>query len=210
VYWFLKRVLLGPLFWLLFRPKVEGREHLPREGAAILAANHLCSPDAFLVGLVAPRPVAFGAKAELFQWRGPAGKLLRWALLQLRQMPVDRSGGRAGLTFVAQAVAALEAGEVVGIFPEAGFSPDGRLYNAYTGVARIAFDAKASIVPIGLVYPTKWWQRTRVVVGEPLPPEAPLSEVSPVRYLTEAVTEQLALLTGQPRAYVRLRAPKRS
>lgn len=201
MYWFLKWALCGPLLWLLARPRVEGRHNLPKCGGAILAANHLNVLDALLIGLITPRPVAFGAKAELFRKKGIVGKLLRSILLGMRQMPVDRSGGRAAQSFIDQAVARIRAGGLVGIFPEGAFSPDGRLYKARTGVGRIALRAKAPVVPVGLIYPSKWWRRTRIVIGVPLRTDAiddgRQREHTAAVALTEAVMTQIARLSGQ-------------
>lgn len=130
MYWFLKRVLLGPLLRLVFRPKVVGRARLPKESVGLLVANHQRKADSLLVALIAPRQVYFGASADMFRRRGVLGKLFRWAMLQLGQMPVDRDGGRPAMEFIRRAVDTLWTGKLVGIFPEGGLSTDGRLYDA--------------------------------------------------------------------------------
>ena len=48
-YWVLKTVVLGPLLKLLFRPWAEGEEHVPEEGAAIFASNHLSFSDSIFL-----------------------------------------------------------------------------------------------------------------------------------------------------------------
>ena len=66
------RVVLVPLSRLAFRPTIEGREHVPRRGPVILAANHLSFVDSFVIPLMSPRPVSFLAKAALFAELGVA------------------------------------------------------------------------------------------------------------------------------------------
>ena len=68
-YWMLKFVLLGPWLRMLFRPRVEGAEHIPAEGAAIIASNHLSFSDSIFMPLMVPRRVTFLAKQEYFTGR---------------------------------------------------------------------------------------------------------------------------------------------
>ena len=72
-YWLLKWVLVGPLLKLVFRPQVEGVEHVPAEGPAILASNHLSYADWLFMPLTLPRRVTFVAKAEYFTTPGRKG-----------------------------------------------------------------------------------------------------------------------------------------
>ena len=65
-YWFLKRIGLGPLLYAIFRPWVRGLEHIPREGGAILASNHLSFSDSIFLPLVVRRRVTFLAKMDYF------------------------------------------------------------------------------------------------------------------------------------------------
>ena len=73
-YWVLKTVVLGPLLKLLFRPWVEGEEHIPEEGAAIFASNHLSFSDSIFLPLMVPRRMTFLAKSDYFTGRGIKGK----------------------------------------------------------------------------------------------------------------------------------------
>ncbi len=69
-YWMLKMVFVGPVLKLLFRPWVEGLHHIPDEGAAILASNHLSFSDSIFLPLVLDRRVTFLAKADYFTGKG--------------------------------------------------------------------------------------------------------------------------------------------
>lgn len=147
VFWFLmKHVLLGPLLRLLYRPRVRGLEHVPREGGAILAANHLSFLDDLLLPLVVPRKVVFLAKAEYFdRW------YLRWFFKGANVIPVRRASRSAAEDALRAGVRALRQGQLVGIFPEGTRSPDGRLYRGRTGVARLALEARVPVIPVGIV-----------------------------------------------------------
>ena len=150
-YQILKYVLLGPLLRLLFRPCVEGLEHIPRSGAAILASNHLSFSDSFLMPLVVPRRVTFLAKLEYFTGRGLKGKLTAAFFRGTGQIPIDRSGREAGEAALRKGLAVLGKGELLGIYPEGTRSPDGRLYKGRVGVAALALKAKVPVIPCAMV-----------------------------------------------------------
>ena len=91
LYWTLKRVLLGPLLRVLFRPWVEGGEHVPRQGGAILASNHLSFSDSFFLPLVVPRRMTFVAKADYFTGTGLKGWMTKEFMRAVGTIPVDRT-----------------------------------------------------------------------------------------------------------------------
>ena len=97
-YYVLKYVILGPLLRLLFRPRIEGLEHIPEEGAAIVAGNHLSFSDHFLMPAILKRRITFLAKAEYFTGPGPQGPADRRLLPQRRADPGGplRQGGGPG------------------------------------------------------------------------------------------------------------------
>ena len=73
LYWWSKFVLLGPWLRLFLRPAVEGLEHVPAQGGAILASNHLAVVDSFVLPLMVPRRITFLAKREYFTQPGLVG-----------------------------------------------------------------------------------------------------------------------------------------
>ena len=91
-YYVLKYVLLGPLLRLVFRPRIEGLEHVPSEGAAIIAGNHLSFSDHFLMPAVLKRRITFLAKKEYFTGPGIKGRLTAAFFRSAGQIPVDRTG----------------------------------------------------------------------------------------------------------------------
>ncbi|BDM70477.1 1-acyl-sn-glycerol-3-phosphate acyltransferase [Streptomyces nigrescens] len=150
-YQVLKYVLLGPLLRLVFRPRVEGLGHLPEEGAAIIAGNHLSFADHFVMPAIVPRRVTFLAKSEYFTGPGLKGRLTAAFFRGVGQIPVDRSGGRASRAAIASGLAVLRKGRLLGIYPEGTRSHDGRLYKGRTGVAAMALQAGVPVIPCAVI-----------------------------------------------------------
>jgi 1-acyl-sn-glycerol-3-phosphate acyltransferase len=150
LYWLAKAVLY-PVLTALFRPSVRGLEHVPVTGPAILASNHLSFSDSIFLPLVLPRRLSFMAKAEYFTGRGLKGRLTAGFFKGIGQLPVDRSGGRAGEAAIQLAEGVLGRGELFGIYPEGTRSPDGRLYRGKTGVARLALRTGVPVLPVAMV-----------------------------------------------------------
>jgi len=144
-YWLLKMVLT-PILYLVYRVHVDGREHLPRDGAVILAANHRSFLDSIFLPLVVSRRVTFVAKAEYFDDPKTA-----WFFRAMGQIPIRRSGGSASDAALVAATEVLAGGGVFGIYPEGTRTRDGYLHRGKTGVARLALATGAPIVPVGLV-----------------------------------------------------------
>jgi 1-acyl-sn-glycerol-3-phosphate acyltransferase len=151
LYWFLKYVLVGPWLRVLFRPWVEGVEHVPDEGAAILASNHLSFSDSFFLPLVVPRPITFLAKSDYFTGPGVKGFFTKMFFAGVGQVPVDRSGGRASEAALRTGLRILGEGSLLGIYPEGTRSPNGTLYRGKTGLARMAMEAGVPILPVAMI-----------------------------------------------------------
>jgi 1-acyl-sn-glycerol-3-phosphate acyltransferase len=150
-YWLLKHVVLGPLLKAVFRPQVEGLANVPATGPVILACNHLSFSDSIFTPVVVKRRVTFVAKAEYFTGKGVKGWLMRQFFRGTGTIPVDRAGGKAAQAALDTLLRVLRAGGVAGIYPEGTRSPDGRLYRGKTGVARLALESGAVVVPVGLL-----------------------------------------------------------
>jgi len=177
-----------PVMNRLYRIRHLGSEQIPARGPVVLAANHESILDPFFLGTVTPRPVHFFAKAELF--RIP---VLRWILEGLGGIPVRRGSdmGRA----VEAGVAALERGEVLGIFPQGTCLPY-RNRRFQRGAARLALATGAALVPVLLVGTERSIQprthrigfpQVTIVVGEPIPVE----RQEPTRQAAVALTDRL-------------------
>ncbi len=150
-YWFLKWIAIGPLLRLVFRPQAEGLEHVPEDGPAILASNHLSYADWLFMPLAISRRVSFVAKAEYFTGHGIKGFLQKTFFSGSGQIPIDRSGKDAAEGAMLSAMQVLGRGELFGIYPEGTRSHDGRLYRGKTGVARLALEAGVPVVPVAVL-----------------------------------------------------------
>ncbi|GGT51691.1 lysophospholipid acyltransferase family protein [Streptomyces atratus] len=150
-YYVLKYVVLGPLLRLFFRPRIEGLEHIPEDGAAIVAGNHLSFSDHFLMPAILKRRITFLAKAEYFTGPGVKGRLTAAFFHSIGQIPVDRSGKDAGQAAIREGLGVLSRGELLGIYPEGTRSHDGRLYKGKVGVAVMAITAQVPVVPCAMV-----------------------------------------------------------
>lgn len=210
LYWLLKYVLLGPWLWLIYRPAVQGRNHVPSHGPAIIASNHLSVCDSFFMPLVVKRrKVTFVAKAEYFTGRGLKGWIVRNFFLATGTIPVDRTGGRAARAALETQLRVLREGKLAGIYPEGTRSPDGRLYRGKTGVARLALESGAPVIPVAMLNADELQppgrlipkvKRVRIRFGEPMDFSRYAGMVGD-RFVERAITDeimyQLMVLSGR-------------
>ncbi|MEU9125173.1 lysophospholipid acyltransferase family protein [Streptomyces sp. NPDC048506] len=151
LYRFVRVVLLVPLFRWFFRLRVEGMEHIPQTGPAVIAGNHLSFCDQFLTATVTRRRLTYLCKKEYFTGRGIKGALTRGFFRGCGQIPVDRSGKGAGQAGVEAGLKVLRSGELLGIFPEGTRSHDGRMYKGKVGVAAMALRSGAPVIPCAVI-----------------------------------------------------------
>jgi 1-acyl-sn-glycerol-3-phosphate acyltransferase len=176
-YWLFKYIFMGPVLALLGRPKVEGLEHIPDSGAAILASNHLAVADSFYLCLVVRRRITYLAKAEYFTGGGLKGWFKRWFFTAAGQVPIDRTDADAANNALLTADRLLRQGKLLGMYPEGTRSPDGRLYKGKTGLARLALQTGVPVIPVAMVGTnvinppgSKMWRFGQVTVkfGKPM------------------------------------------
>jgi len=192
-----------------FRPDVTGREHVPRTGAAIIAANHLSASDEVFTPVSARRQVVYFAKVEYFNQPGLRGWFVARTFREFGHVPVDRGDTHAAASTIQTGVALLADGKALGIYPEGTRSPDGRLHRFRTGVARLALRSGAPVIPVGLVGTghvlmpgDSRWHRSHVEVhfGPALDfsGRAEDERSAPIlREVTETVREAVQQLSGQ-------------
>lgn len=166
---------------------ITGTEHLPATGAAVVAINHTGYLDFTFAGLPfsrqrPPRLVRFMAKQEVFDHK-VTGPLMR----AMHHIPVDRASGAESFD---AAVRALEAGELVGVYPEATISRSFELKEFKSGAARMAIAADVPIIPHVVWgaqriwtkdHPKKLWRPKvpiSVAIGEPIQPTLPPTELT--------------------------------
>jgi 1-acyl-sn-glycerol-3-phosphate acyltransferase len=166
--------LLWPLVVLFVRMRMAGRTNIPREGAVLLASNHLSFADPVTLtafALASGRVPRYLAKASL--WKAP---VIGWVMSSGRHIPVDRNSVRAGKA-LDSARTSLDAGECVIVYPEGTFTsdPDGWPMRGKNGVARLALTSRTPVVPVAqwgtreLLPPGKFlprpWRKVSVVAG---------------------------------------------
>ncbi len=209
LYWFLKKIVIGPILKLIFRPWVDGEENFPATGPAIFASNHLSFSDSFFLPVMCPRRITFPAKMEYFTGRGIKGRLTAWFFRGVGQIPIDRSGGAASEAAIESGLKVLRRGELFGIYPEGTRSPDGRLYKGKTGIARMALEAGCPVIPVAMVNTDKAQPTGQKVpnivrigmrVGRPLDfrrYEGMENDRFVLRSITDEIMYELMLLSGQ-------------
>ena len=211
-YWLFKYVLLGPLLWLMGRPKIEGAENIPTDGPAILASNHKAVLDSFVLPLVVRRRITFLAKSEYFTGTGFKGRFQRWFFSAVGQVPIDRTGADAAQDALNAGVRVLSQGKLLGIYPEGTRSPDGRLYKGKTGIARLALQTGVKVIPVAMIgtdemnpIGSKMWKPAKVTVriGEPID-FSRFEGMSGNRFVERTVTDEVmyALMRLSDQQYV--------
>lgn len=151
LYWWLKNGVLGPLLQTVFRPTIEGQEHIPPKGAAIVVSNHLSFVDSIFLPLAIPRRMTYLAKSDYFTGKGLRGALIRLFFNATGQLPIDRAGGKASEASLNTGLQVLGEGRVLGLYPEGTRSPDGKLYRGRTGVARMVLEANVPVIPAAVI-----------------------------------------------------------
>ncbi|GGO80749.1 lysophospholipid acyltransferase family protein [Nonomuraea cavernae] len=161
-----------------YRFHLEGTEHVPRTGGAVLVSNHISYLDFIFAGfgaLPAKRLVRFMAKKDVFDHR-ISGPLMRG----MHHIPVDRGAGAGSY---ATALRMLKAGEVVGVFAEATISRSFTVKEIKSGAIRMAQATKTPVIPVALWGTQRLWTKGRpkaltqrhvpitIMVGEPMYPK---------------------------------------
>lgn len=219
LYDFLKRFAVRPLLRIFFRIQLQGLENIPQQGGAILASNHLSVSDSVFFPGVIERPVIFLAKDDYFNGTGLKGRFIAWFFRNINQLPMDRSGGKGSAASLASANRALAEGQLLGIYPEGTRSPDGRLYRAKLGVAKLALESGAPVIPVAMIGTDKVQPIGRTIprpgrigikVGEPLDFTAYAEKVDDpqtLRFVADEIRKAINKLSGQ--SYVDVYAPKK-
>ena len=187
---FIMRCLVILIIACCYRLRVEGRDNVPKSGAAIIACNHLSYMDALILMVAIRRPVRFIMYYKIFQI-----PLLRYIFKSAGAFPIagqreDAALFRASFEHVHNA---LGKGDLIGIFPEGELSRDGKLGEYKRGIERMLARDPVPVIPVaignlwgslfshsgGLMKggPRKWFARITVQIGVPLPPETTAAEL---------------------------------
>jgi 1-acyl-sn-glycerol-3-phosphate acyltransferase len=169
VYWCLW-LSFNVLSRLLFRYRIIGRQHIPKSGGVLIAANHASLLDIPLLGCSVPRRAAFLGRQDLFPIPGA-----RWVCRQLGWIPIRLS--RLDREGFGKAISLIKDGKVVVIYPEGTRTPDGKLRPGKPGIGVIVEATGCPVVPAYLdgtyqALPTgAAWIRchpVRIIFGKPI------------------------------------------
>lgn len=144
--------------------EVIGLENIPREGGAVVAANHTTWFDPFAVAVVIKRPVHFMGKAELFKYPG-----IRWILKQAYVFPVKR--GLADRNAIRTAQERVSSGHLLGIFPEGTRNKsEDQLLPLQGGAALVALKTGVPVIPVIVTgsKPFQFRKVIKVIIGKPI------------------------------------------
>ena len=198
-------------FWrILFRTRIEGTEHIPSSGPAIVAGNHVSGLDGVVLALVTGwrgrRTTKFLVAAEFFRklWCG-------WALRLYRQIPLRRGQQDQGALDVA--IETIRDGALAGIFPEGTVNaePEAGLLRGRKGAARIALATEAPVVPVGIWGTQARWPKPglhlrrpwRPVVaisyGKPITPKGDPESTDDLQAFTDVMIDALTVQTERAR-----------
>ncbi|NMG75677.1 MFS transporter [Aromatoleum diolicum] len=195
IYTLVPEFLLRFIVWLLvhtvYRLRVEGIEHVPEEGPALLVANHVSFVDALIITAASRRPIRFVMDHQIFRW-----PLLSFVFRSSRAIPIASAKEDAAMMERAfeEVARALEAGELVGLFPEGKITADGEIQPFRPGIRRIVERTPVPVVPLALrglwgstfsrkdgpafsrPFRRGLFSRIELVGGTPFPPDAATPE----------------------------------
>ena len=188
LYGFLKGIL-PTMFRIIYRAEVHGQENVPKEGGAIIAANHISLWDPPFVGAFCPRRVSFMAKKELFE-----NSIFSSIITSLGAFPVNR--GAADRNAIKTALAVLSEGKCLGLFPEGTRSKSGKLGEPEAGIGLIAYKANVPIVPVAITGTNGkgLFPKFTIRFGKPIPAGDPKDKKLMTTLPTQIMTEIQKLL----------------
>ncbi|WP_347243234.1 lysophospholipid acyltransferase family protein [Thermogutta sp.] len=194
-YWYeFSRVFVRLWAALMFRIRYFGVANVPREGALLVVSNHQSHLDPPLIGAGIPRTMHYLARKSLFRFPGFAQLIRSYGAI-----PLDLNNPLSGLK---EALACLQTGEAVLIFPEGTRSPDGELHPFHKGFRMLAIRSRARILPTAIEGAFAAWPKWRsfprpgrvaVRFGFPLTPDEylPLDEDAFLTLVEDRVRECL-------------------
>lgn len=143
----LYRIIRGIAFiyaYIVYKIKIVGLENVPKNGGAVICANHQSFNDVILLAISNKRQLYFMGKEELFKF-----KPIAYLFKKLGAFPVKR--GKGDVTAVEQAKDVVKSGKLFMIFPE-GTRTKGEMLRAKSGAALIASACESDIVPVAIKY----------------------------------------------------------
>ncbi|SDD47092.1 1-acyl-sn-glycerol-3-phosphate acyltransferase [Terribacillus halophilus] len=184
------KVIVSAVLYPIFRIKVYGKEHVPKEGPVLVCSNHISNFDPPILGITCPRDIAFMGKSELFKFK-PLGFLMK----HLNVFPVkrgmqDRSAIRVGLDILAE-------GKTMGLFPEGTRSKDGKLGKPLPGIGFFAMRSEAKVVPCAIIGSYKGVKALKVIYGPPIDMEELRARKAPAKEVSQVIMDEIQLLINK-------------
>ena len=160
MFYMIVRWVVNVVLKVLFDIESQGFENFPQSGPAVLCCNHMSWWDPCVLGCLAPRPIYFMAKRELFE-----NKLFAWVLRNLHAFPVKRE--KVDIGTVRKGLAVLEEGNILGMFPEGTRRKSPEISQAHAGAALFAIKAQVPVIPVAIKGTYSFRNKIRVACGEP-------------------------------------------
>ena len=178
-WWRFGIAVVGFIWWILFRLRVEGTDRVPPAGPAIVAGNHVSALDGVVLALTTSsrsgRMTRFLVAAEFFR-----KVRFGWALRLYRQIPLQRGQGDQGA--LEESIETIRGGALAGIFPEGTVNPEPEtgLLRGRKGAARIALATGAPVVPVGIWGTQDRWPKPGLHFRRPWRPVVAISYGEPI------------------------------
>lgn len=160
------KVIVAPIYRFIFNVRVRGKENLPKKGGVLLCPNHISALDIITIGATCPRQITAIAKKELF-----SVPVIGGLCKALGGVKIDRGGADVGA--IKTAVATLEGGKVITIFPQGHRCPGVNPASTpiHSGAGLIAFRAKCDVIPVCInIKKGKYglFRKTEIIYGKPV------------------------------------------
>jgi len=175
-----------------YRIKAIGIENIPKEGGVLLCSNHIHNFDPIVVGIMAPRPVHYMAKEEIFRVPLLGGIVRKCNAFPVKRGFSDREALRTGLKI-------LKEGQVFGLFPEGTRSKTGELGKGLSGAGFFALRSDAQVVPCAVIGPYKSFKKLKVVYGKPIDMNEMRKTKASVDQVTELIMSEIHKLIKEHR-----------
>ena len=182
-YDFAKSVVYG-IFKPWYRIEAIGLEHFPKEGGVLLCANHIHNFDPLVVGIMAPRPVHYMAKEEIFSVPVLGNIVRKCNAFPVKRGFNDREALRTGLKL-------LKDGHVFGLFPEGTRSKTGEIGKGLSGAGFFALRTTALVVPCAIIGPYKSFRKLKIVYGQPIDMDEIRKEKASAEQVTELIMSKI-------------------
>lgn len=196
MFYSIMRVVCRLIFKLFFRTKRIGLENIPKEGAFILAANHISNWDPPFLATFLDREVCYMAKEELFE-----NPIFAAAIKNLHAFPVKR--GTADKNAIKHAVKLLKNGECLGIFPEGTRSKTGKIGKSESGIGLITAMTKVPVIPATIIDTNKIFSSEKflpqlgIVYGKPMQFTGNLKDKEALAEFSQSIMDEVERMQNE-------------